>query len=76
MPIIESCINANLFMVKNDRNRVITIFNFKVCSPTVPSKSFTLYTDMDYLHDICKWEAGGHTLILKMVMTLFLKILT
>ena len=82
MPITESCFDANSFPVKNYKNRVLTIFEFKVCSPLGPSKPFTLYTDMVYLHKICKWEAGsrgggvGHTLILKMVMTLFLKFLT
>ena len=36
MCIIEICINANLFPVKYLRNRVITIFNLKVCSPPGP----------------------------------------
>ena len=36
MRIIETGINANLFPVKYLRNRVITIFNFKVCSSPGP----------------------------------------
>ena len=37
MRIIEICINVNLFPVKYLKNRVITIFNFEVCSPPGPS---------------------------------------
>ena len=37
MRIIEISINANLFPVKYLKNRVITIFNFEVCSPPGPS---------------------------------------
>ena len=37
MCIIEISINANLFTVKYLKNRVITIFNFEVCSPPGPS---------------------------------------
>ena len=41
MPIIQISINANLFPVKYLKNRVITIFNFEVCSPS-PGPSFPL----------------------------------
>ena len=37
MRIIEISIYANLFPVKYLKNRVITIFNFEVCSPPGPS---------------------------------------
>ena len=57
MHIKETCIKANL--VKEYKNRVITIFYFEVCSPPGPSKSIILYTCMAYLYNICKWEAGS-----------------
>ena len=41
MRIIEISIDANLFPVKYSKNRVITIFNFEVCSP-LPGPSFPL----------------------------------
>ena len=46
MCIKDTCISANLFLVKNNKNRVITIFNVEVCSVPGPSKSFILYTCM------------------------------
>ena len=58
MCIEQTFIDANLFSVKKYKNRVITIFNFKVCPPG-PSESFIVYTYMVYLHNICKWEAGS-----------------
>ena len=36
MRIKETGISANLFPVKNHKNKVITIFNFEVCPPLDP----------------------------------------
>ena len=33
MRIIETCIKTKLFPLKNEKMRVINIFNFKVCAP-------------------------------------------
>ena len=41
MRITEIFINANLFPIKYLKNRVITIFNFEVCSPPGPSIPLT-----------------------------------
>ena len=75
MRIIEISINANLFSVKYLKNRVITIFNFEVCSPLDPASHLYMlcqYTMKVYsIKDVLGPE-GEHTLKLKMVMTLFL----
>ena len=84
MRIIEISINANLFPVKYLKSSVITIFNFEVCSPPPP------LDPASHLHMLCQYTisvysskdllgpggGGEHTLILKMVMTLFLYFLT
>ena len=73
MRIIEISMNANLFPVKYLKNRVITIFNFEVCPPP-----WTLLTYVVSIYHIgiqhkgfAGSKGGGHTLILKIVMTLF-----
>ena len=75
MRIIEISINANLFPVKYLKNRVITIFNFEVCSPPGPSFPLTYVVSIYHMSIQYKGFAGsrggGHTLILKMVMTQF-----
>ena len=81
MRSIETCLNANLFLVKMYKNRVITIVSLKyMYVPPGPSKSFILHTYLIFLHNIIFYVSGkfgpGHTLKLKMVMTLFLLILT
>ena len=75
MRIIEISINANLFLVKYLKNRVIIIFNFEVCSPP-PGPSFSLTYVVSIYHMSIKYKGfagsrGEQTLILKMVMTQF-----
>ena len=80
MCIKETCFNANLFPVKNYKNRVITIFNIKVCSPLDPANPLCCiliwYIDTTYVSGEAGSRGGGHTSKLKMVMTLFFKYLT
>ena len=74
MRIIEISINANLFPGKYLENRVITIFNFEVCSPPGPSFPLTYFVSIYHMSIQNKGFAGSrgeHTLILKMVMTQF-----
>ena len=47
------------YVLSRIKNRVITPFNFKVCSPPGSSKSFMLYACMFYLHTICECETGS-----------------
>ena len=79
MHIIEISIDANLFPVKYLKNRVITIFNFEVCPPPPPGPSFPLTYVVSIYNISVQYKGfagsrggGGHALILKMVMTLFL----
>ena len=82
MRIIEISINANLFPVKYLKNSVITIFNFEVCSPPPLDPACHLHMLGQYTisvyssKDLLGPGGGEHTLILKMVMTLFLYFLT
>ena len=76
MRIIEISINANLFLVKHLKNRVITIFNLRYVPPP-PGPSFpltyvvSLYNMSIQYKGFAGSRGGGHTLILKMVMTQF-----
>ena len=60
MRIIEISINANLFLVKYLKNRVIIIFNFEVCSPLDPAS---------HSHMLCQYSIkdllgpGGNILL-------------
>ena len=73
MRIIEIAINANLFPDNYLKNRVITLFNFEVCPPG-PSFPLTYVVSIYHISIQYKGFAGSrgeHTLISKMVMTLF-----
>ena len=59
MPIIEISINANLFPVKYLKNRVITIFNFEVCSPPGPSFPLTYVVSIYHISIQYKGFAGS-----------------
>ena len=59
MRIIEISINANLFLVKYLKNRVITIFNFEVCSPTGPSFPLTYVVSIYHMSLQYKGFAGS-----------------
>ena len=81
MCIKETRFNANLFPVKNYKNRVITIFNLKyvpLLYPANPSCCILIwYIDTTYVSGkLGPGGGGGHTSKLKMVMTLFFKYLT
>ena len=76
MSIIEQCIKSNIIPAKNYENRVITIFNFKVCSHLDPVNVLycILILSIYTIYVSGKLGPGGeHTLKLKMVMTLIIK---
>ena len=62
MCIKETCSNANLFLAKNYKNRVIIIFNIKVCPPPLDQANalyciFIWYIDTTYVSG--KLAPGG-----------------
>ena len=59
MHVIEISINANLFPVKYLKNRVITIFNFEVCSPPGPSFPLTYLVSIYHISIQYKGFAGS-----------------
>ena len=59
MRLIEISINANLFPVKYLENRVITIFNFEVCSPPGPSFPLTYVVSIYHISIQYKGFAGS-----------------
>ena len=74
MRIIEIAINANIFPVNYLKNRVIINFNFEVCPPLDPASHLHMlcqYTMLVYSIKDLLGQGGKHTLVLKMVMTLF-----
>ena len=59
MRVIEISISAKLFPVKYSKNRVITIFNFEVCSPTGPSFPLIYVVSIYHISIQCKGFAGS-----------------
>ena len=59
MRIIEISINANLLPVKYLKYRVITIFNFEVCSPPGPSFPLTYVMSIYHMSIQYKGFAGS-----------------
>ena len=59
MRIIEISISANLFPVKYLKNRVITIFNFEVCSSPGPSFPLTYVVSLYHISIQYKGFAGS-----------------
>ena len=58
MRIIQTSINANLFPVKYLKNKVISIFNFEVCSPPGPSFPLTYVVSIYHISIHYKGFAG------------------